>query len=332
VTTRYVIGADGGNSKTDLVLADDTGTVLARVTGAGTRPQLDGLDNTVDGLLALIGRAKDQAGLPAATAVAVASFLLANVDFPDEEAAMYAALTARGVADLVEVDNDTLAVLRAGAENGWGIAVVSGAGINAIGRHPDGRTERFLGIGSISGDWGGGWGIAVAGIAAAVRAGDGRGRPTILRERTVATFGRDAEAVAVAVDRGEITEREVFAFAPVVFTAAEDGDAVAAALVRRLGTEVLDYVRALTARMHLADAQFEVVLGGSALQAGNRVLLDHIAAGVAAGAPRARLRVLDVPPVAGALVAALELAGAGRDAVGRARTALRGAISTSPVP
>jgi N-acetylglucosamine kinase-like BadF-type ATPase len=330
VTTRYVVGADGGNSKTDLVLATDAGAVLARVTGVGTRPQLDGFANTVDGLVALIERAKQLAGLPASAPVTAASFLLANVDFPEEEAAMHAALSARRVADRLEVDNDTLAVLRAGAAPGWGIAVVSGAGINAIGRYPDGRTERFLGIGSVSGDWGGGWGVAVAGIAAAVRAGDGRGGPTVLRRLTVETFGRDAETVAVAVDRGEITEREVFAFAPVVFAAADDGDEVAAALVRRLGTEVLDYVRALTRRMQLGGQTFDVVLGGSALQAGNQVLLQHVRTGVAALSPQARLTVLDVPPVAGAVAAALDLAGCPAEAFASVRAALQ-APATSPV-
>ena len=54
------------------------------------------------------------------------------------------------------VDNDTFAVLRAGTERGWGVAVVCGAGINCVGVSPDGRHARFPALGTITGDWGGG--------------------------------------------------------------------------------------------------------------------------------------------------------------------------------
>jgi len=322
VSAALVVGADGGNSKTDLVLSDIGGTVLARVRGDGTRPLDVGLDVTVAGLAALVDQALAAAGRAGDRPV-VASFYLANVDLPDEHVTMHAALSARGLADRIEVQNDTLAVLRAGSRSGWGIGVVSGAGINAVGRTADGRIERFLGLGAITGDWGGGWGVAVAGIAAAVRAGDGRGKPTVLRRRCVETFGAEAEEVAVAVHRREIAETRVFEFGPVVFAAADAGDEVAADLVRHLGDQVVDYVRALSGRMAVGSGEVDVVLGGAALQSGNEVLRSWIEEGARGVAPGARVQVLDVPPVAGALASALELAGAGPEAIARARDALR---------
>lgn len=322
MSVRYVIAADGGNSKTDLALATTAGTVLARITGPGTRPQVDGLGATVGGLAALAHQALLRAGLDERTRLDAAAFFLANVDLPDEEASMTSALSALGIADHVEVANDTLAVLRAGASSGWGIAVVSGAGINAVGRHPDGRTERFLGLGSISGDWGGGWGVAIAGIAAAVRAGDGRGPATALRDGVVSVFGMNAEQAAVAVHRGEISERRVFDFAPVVFDAASSGDPVAVELVHRLADEVVIYVDALVRRMGLGQVDVDVVLGGSALQAANPVLMARVRGRVSELAPRAKVCVLDVAPLAGALAGALELAGAGESEIDSARRTL----------
>ena len=330
MSTALVVGADGGNSKTDLVLAATDGRVLARVRGEGTRPLDVGLDATADGLAALVDKALAAAGLAGGRPV-VASFYLANVDLPDEHVTMHAALSARELADGVEVQNDTLAVLRAGSRSGWGIGVVSGAGINAVGRTADGRIERFLGLGAITGDWGGGWGVAVAGIAAAVRAGDGRGAPTVLRERCVELFGAEAEDVAVRVYRREVPEVQVFEFGPLVFAAADAGDEVAIALVRRLGDQVIDYVRALSDRMQIGTDEVDVVLGGAALQSGNVVLRSWIEDGARRVAPGAQVRVLDVPPVAGALASALELAGADADAVARARDALR-ATPTAAVP
>lgn len=319
-----VVAADGGNSKTDLVLATSDGAVLARVTGPGTRPFKNGLSATADSLAALTRTALAQGGIHPAEPVAVGTFYLANVDLPAEEAAMHAALAERGVAERLEIGNDTFAVLRAGSGRGWGIAVVSGAGINAVGRHPDGRVERFLGIGPWSGDWGGSDGIVKSAVAAAVRAGDGRGRDTTLAARIVDEFDMPVEDVASAAHHGQLEFGRLLSFAPVVFDEAHAGDEVARQIVERVGDEVVSFVAALVHRMDLASADFDVVLGGRVLQAQDSLVMQRIRSGVAAVAPAAQLRVLDVPPVAGALAAALDLAGARSDQVEKARAHLPG--------
>ena len=80
------------------------------------------------------------------------------------------------------VGNDTFAVLRAGTERGWGVAVVCGAGINCVGVAPDGRQARFPALGSITGDWGGGYDVGLAAVSAAARSEDGRGPRTSLEQ------------------------------------------------------------------------------------------------------------------------------------------------------
>jgi N-acetylglucosamine kinase-like BadF-type ATPase len=261
-----------------------------------------------------------QAGTAADEPVAAAAFYLANVDLPDEEAAMHAALAERGVARQLEVGNDTFAVLRAGSVRGWGIAVVSGAGINAVGRHPDGRVERFLGIGPWSGDWGGSEGIVRGAVAAAVRAGDGRGPATSLAARLVTEFGMPVEDLAFAAHHRRIEFGRLVSFAPAVFEEAHGGDDVARELVERVGDEVVNFAAALARRMDLAAADVDVVLGGRLLQVQDPLMMQRIRSGLAAVAPAARIQVLDVAPVVGALAAALELGGvpAARSAGARA--------------
>jgi N-acetylglucosamine kinase-like BadF-type ATPase len=277
---------------------------------------------TADGLAELTRSAVAEAGLPPDTDIEVGSYYLANVDFPDEEEAMFAALTARRAVRRLEVRNDTLAVLKAGSPRGWGIGVVSGAGINAAGVYPDGREERFLGIGAESGDWGGGHGIAVGALGAAVRALDGRGPATVLTSLVESTFGADPASVAIAVHRGDISERQVLGFAPLVFDAAEAGDVAAAELVHRQADEVMAFVEALLHRMELLDTDVDVVLGGGTLQAEHPLLMQRVSRRLSELAPKAVLSVLRVPPVAGALASALALAGCGTEVIDRARAAL----------
>jgi N-acetylglucosamine kinase-like BadF-type ATPase len=310
----WVVAADGGNSKTDLVLASIEGEVLARVRAAGTRPNVDGMPAMASTLAAAARRAAAQAG---ATSISVGAFYLANVDLPDDETAATDALRRLRIAEQVVVRNDVLAILRAGTTRGWGVAITAGAGINAVGVHPDGREARFLALGDVSGDWGGGYSVGAAGLGAAVRAGDGRGPDTVLRSMVEETFNAPPEDVAVAVSRGHILRRALRDLAPAVLRAADRGDAAACEIVLRLADNAVEFAVALLHRLDLL-----VVLGGRLLQSGDRLLVDRIRERVTSVAPHAMVRVLDAPPVAGALAAALEMAGSSTSAQERARTQL----------
>jgi N-acetylglucosamine kinase-like BadF-type ATPase len=325
VAETLVVGVDGGNSKTDLVLADTSGRVRARVRGAGTRPQQDGMATTVAGLAALTGAAKSQAGLPADEPVGVGAFYLANLDTEPVEALMHKELAALGLADRIVVRNDTFAVLGAGRAGRGGVGVVGGAGINAVGVHPDGRVARFLALGPHTGDWGGGRSLGMAALGAAIRAGDGRGPATKLREAVAAHFDRDSpEEVAIAVDEHDLTWREVITLTPVLYAVAEAGDAVAGAIVDRMADEVATMARALLTRLDLLHTEVPVVLGGGALQNAPERLVHRVRENLAGSAPRSHVVILDAPPVLGPVVDALALAGALPEAAEHARAHLTG--------
>ena len=318
-----VVGVDGGNSKTDVVLAGVDGTVLAQVRGAGTRPHADGVPGTADSVAALLHRARREAGVAGPGPLAAGAFHWANLDLPHTEEEARAELAGRGLVERLVVRNDTFAVLKAGAPAGWGVAVVAGAGINACAVDPAGRTERFLALGELTGDFGGGASLAVAGIGAAVRAGDGRGPATVLRDVLPPVFAlASVEAVAVAHLEGRLPNRRLLDAAPAVAAAAQDGDPVARGLLLRMADEIVTMCVALLRRLDLLGRDVPVVLGGGTLQHGPSFLLAAISAGLGERAPGAVARVLDVRPVAGPVLEALELVGAGADAAARVRVAL----------
>src|SRR2546423_14625734 len=140
----------------------------------------------------------------------------------------------------------------------------------------------------------------------------------------VTEFGMSVEDVAFAAHRGRIDFARLLSFAPVVFEEAHAGDDVARKIVERIGDEVVSFAVALVRRMNLAADDFDVVLGGRLLQAQDSLVLERIRSGLAAVAPAAPIRVLDVAPVAGALASALELAGATATQLAKARTYLLG--------
>ena len=215
---QVVLAVDGGNSKTDLALVRADGEVLALARGPLSSPHHLGLDGALDVLQRLLDQASRDAGRARdGTVATIAQLLMAGVDFPSEEEELRAAVASRGWAERTHVGNDTFAVLRAGTERGWGVAVVCGAGINCVGVAPDGRHARFPALGEITGDWGGGFDVGMAGLWAAARSEDGRGPKTELQRLVPAQLGFDSpSAVAYAIHVGDLSRRRIIELAPVV--------------------------------------------------------------------------------------------------------------------
>lgn len=187
--TGLLLAVDGGNSKTDVAVLRTDGTILGRARGGGFRPQAVGVDAAMEVLAALRAEAMESAGVAADVEVDGITAFLAGADLPYEIKALREAVGARRWAVTRRVDNDSYAVLRAGASRPWGVGVVCGTGINCVGVAPDGRTTGFAALGGISGDWGGGIDVGTSALWHAARAEDGRGPRTALLAAVIDHFG-----------------------------------------------------------------------------------------------------------------------------------------------
>ncbi|MCT4352634.1 ATPase [Streptomyces sp. Je 1-79] len=313
-----LLAIDAGNSKTDVAVVGVDGTVIGSARGGGFKPPVAGVEKAVDGLAEAVGRAAAQAGRP--LEFLHVSACLANADLPVEEAELTSALEARGWSRSVRVYNDTFAILRAGLDEPRGVAVVCGAGINCVGMLPDGRTARFPALGKISGDWGGGSGLAEEALWFAARAEDGRGEPTELAHALPGHFGLPSMyALIEALHLGRIPFERRHELTPVLFRTSAGGDAVARSLVRRLAEEVVALSTVALGRLELLDEEAPVVLGGSVLAARHPELDGLIAELLAVKAPKAVVGVVTAPPVLGAALLALDEVAAAPEAAARLR-------------
>ncbi|WP_369205896.1 N-acetylglucosamine kinase [Streptomyces sp. PU-14G] len=318
---------DAGNSKTDAALLGADGSVLGTARGGGFRPSAVGVRTAVAVLADAVLRAQQAAAGPhPLPAVQQVMACLANADLPVEEEQLAAALAERGWGKDVTVHNDTFAVLRAGlgAQHGdaapCGVAVVCGAGINCAGMLPDGRTARFPALGRLSGDWGGGGGLADEALWHAARAEDGRGAATALATALPAHFQLTSMyALIEALHLGHLPYARRLELTPVLFEVADSGDAVAASLVGRMAEEVVTMATVALRRLDLLDAEVPVLLGGGVLAAAHPLLNDRIGELLALRAPRAVPRVVHARPVLGAALLGLDALGAPPEAHARAR-------------
>jgi N-acetylglucosamine kinase-like BadF-type ATPase len=325
-----VLAVDGGGIKTDVALLDSDGGLLNFIRGGGSQAHHLGIEGCVGVVDDLVQHVVAHAGLDPTRPpfASTAQVLLAGADLPEELAMLRANVEGMAWGEELVVDNDTLALLRAGTDRGWGIAVVCGGGINGLGRAPDGREVRFLSLGEVSGDWGGGSHVGLAALAAAARAADGRGPRTALEAAVPAHFAMsDPLDVSRALHLRKMPLARLGELAPVVFALYRD-DPEAAAIVRRLADEVIAYAAAALRRLQLTQADPDVVLGGGLLRALPPSELATIVDGVHAVASNARVVVSHSEPIVGAALLGLDAVGAEASAHARARDELGAATSS----
>ncbi|MGW4288547.1 N-acetylglucosamine kinase [Streptomyces sp. NPDC004673] len=326
--TGTVLAVDAGNSKTDVAVVSAVGEVLATARGGGFRPPAVGVDRAMDALAVPVERVLKEAGVASVSHV---SACLANADLPVEEEQLAAAVTARAWGASVAVRNDTFAILRAGVSEPRGVAVVCGAGINCVGMRPDGRTARFPALGRLSGDWGGGWGLAEDALWHAARAEDGRGGPTELARTLPAHFGLPTTAALIeSLHLGRLARDRRHELTPVLFATAADGDPVARSLVDRLAEEVTLMATVALTRLDLLTEPTPVLLGGSVLAAGHPQLDQGIRTRLIARAPLAEPQLITTPPVLGAALLGLDHLGSPPGAQARARAHWEAATGRAP--
>jgi N-acetylglucosamine kinase-like BadF-type ATPase len=320
---RRVLAVDGGNSKTDVAILDETGRVLGTHRGPGASFTPHDHDRSVADLERSVLAAAADAGIDGRPIADAGVFCLAGADLPADDRRILRALRGLGVVPDPVLRNDTFAVMRAGAPRGWGVAVVCGAGFNCTGVGPDGREVRFPALGAISGDWAGGATIGIEAVGACVRAGDGRGPRTELERAVPAHFGlKTPRQVMVGLHTGKLDDSRVYELAPVVLGAANAGDPVAVDIVERQAEEVSVLVCTSLRRLRLLRAEADVVLGGGVARARSPVFMRRLTERVSACAPKARITVVDDLPIVGAALLALDQLAVADGAGARLREAL----------
>ncbi len=242
---RTFIGIDGGGTKTDLALVDEHGVLLARLHGETCNQSVVGFDSAVGVLSALIDRAMAEANLD--LPVSAGWIGMAGADRPDDRSRFARELRSR--CDNLRITNDAELVL-SGTPQGTGIALIAGTGSIAFARNERGTSGRSGGWGHILGDEGSAYMVAVEGLRAVAAEADGRGPVTRLTADLLTWWRADrAELLIPRVYDPAVKKADIAASAPVVVAAAEAGDQVGTAILKRAGEELAMLIACLLDRV-----------------------------------------------------------------------------------
>jgi N-acetylglucosamine kinase-like BadF-type ATPase len=306
---RYVLGVDGGASKTHALVVNEMGCVLGFGQGGSSNYQVDGLSTSMHSIEHAVRCALDRAGL-SPSELSVGYFCLAGADLPEDFIILQEAVQALNLVQSVVIKNDTMAALRSGTTRSWGVVVICGTGFNAAGVSPEGKEIIFPALGPISGDWGGGQSLSEEMIRAVMRAWDGRGIQTLLTQLVLGALSvSSTEELLSMLYHEQIDPQRLLDLVPLLFDAAEQGDQVSQELIVRMGTEVAVSANAIIRRLSMTKEDFEVVLGGSVFKGRGDLLLNTIDRLVHEVAPKARIARPHREPVVGAALFALEAIG-----------------------
>lgn len=304
---RIFLGVDGGGTKTVALAIDHTGQVIGVGFAGEANYHTVGINDAMQSVQTATQAALGDLDLDPERA----SFCMAAADMPQDFVNLREGITGLGIINCpFTVHNDVIGIVRAGSRFPYGVGVVCGTGFNAGGIGKNGEEERFLALGDVTGDRAGGSELSMAAVGAAFRAWDGRGELTMLAEVIPTALGfDDLYTLAEHWAQRKLPARQLRTLSPLVFDVAEEGDEVAQSLIRAQGEELGISANVILRKLDLEDEDCDVVLGGSVFKGRGTLLIDTIREAVGRVNTAATVKRLDVPPVVGAALIAVDKSG-----------------------
>lgn len=255
------LGVDGGQSSTTALIGDETGRVVGygragpcnHVRGPGGREKFVA---AIEGCLAQAGRA---AGIDALATQWEAACLGFSGGPADKQSILESMLrTGRLI-----VTTDALIALTGATGGEAGIIVIAGTGSIAFGRDDAGRTARAGGWGYVFGDEGGGFDITRQALRAMLRAEEGWGPSTALREALLAATGAaNANHLLHSFYTSDFPRPRVASYAKVVDELARAGDIVSREILDEAAARLAGFAVAVGGALHLNTAGNVAHVGG----------------------------------------------------------------------
>ncbi|MBV9886544.1 MAG: hypothetical protein JO119_08365 [Acidobacteria bacterium] len=300
---HYVLGFDGGGTKTECVLLDSNRQLRGTTRSGPSNPFRIGHEAATAALTEAAQSAAREAGIEVREIAALCAGLAgvgsaqSHEDMQRQIANAFPSTKIRLITDL-ELSLEAIPQPVA-------IVLVAGTGSSALGRDAQGRTARAGGHGPLLSDQGSAYDVGRQAVAAAVLDRDRTGSDTpmgaeILRQLKFANWTELRDRARAAAD--EVFPR-VF---PVVAKAAESGDALAQSLLRNAAKEIAALVDALVDRLKLRDTESYIAKTGGMISASKffEAQLDALLKKIA---PHATIGLLPDPPAEAAALLALEL-------------------------
>ncbi len=236
----YLIGIDGGGTKTKGYVSDLEGNVLASAIGgssnylsAGRTIAKGSLEQVINSLCNKININKKQ--------IEIISLGLAGVGREEDKKVIEEIIREIGINNKVIINNDAYISLVGAHGEEKGIITISGTGSISLGIDSNNKLYRTGGWGHILGDEGSGYYFGKEGLVAIMKAYDGRVEDTSIKQKVLDYLGFDTEDRIPKYVYSNIEEKDKIAkLAPLVIEAASEGDKIAVEIINKGILDLID--------------------------------------------------------------------------------------------
>lgn len=305
---RCVLGFDGGGTKTDCVLVDEVGKILARAQGGPSNPMRIGFGAAIASIRDAAMKAIAEAAPGGKAQIAGVCAGLSGAGHPESAEKMHNLLAAEFPQASIRVCTDLDLALAAAGE-GPAIVLIAGTGSVAIGRNSANEIARAGGYGPQIGDEGNAYDIGRRGVLVSMREYDRAGTDSPLGKRILRELHCSDWADVRA--RAQAAADEVFPrLFSVVAALAENDDACAQGLLRAAAFELASIAETVAERLHLRDTRFFLAKTGGMIGR-SKFLEEQLDERLRNAFPHAEIGTLGVPPAEVAARMALGLIASG---------------------
>lgn len=315
----YVLGIDGGGTKTVCLLMDETGNILSRGKSGSSNYQTIGIDATKIAIQTAINKATysflddknykkisiQGLGIGLAGVGRQEDFNIINNLLEQVKINLKSSINWELTANSTRIESDSIIALVGGLGYPVGIVVIAGTGSQIFGQNSQGKTKRVGGWGYLLGDEGSGYFIAISGLKAALKSHDGRLGSTQL----ISAFKHhlnltNIESLIEVVYRRGWTVQQIASLAKIVDQVARDGDEIANHIINTAIEELVFATKIAIQSLFEADETVEIVTIGGVFQGMNHFHSKYIES-LNRVAPTAKVILPRYEPAYGAGILAL---------------------------
>lgn len=305
----YVLGIDGGGTKTSGVVADENGEVYMQAIGGSSNPNAltrDQFEGVLSSLLAELETQNPQ--IFSQLAVCFAGMSGVGESGRDEEFA--ALLKGKLPAQTqIVVKNDAYNALYSGTLGNPGIVQIAGTGSITFGINYEDKKSRCGGWGYLFDDAGSGFYLGNEALRAVFERADERGPETLLTDKFLHHFQVGKVPDIIGKIYGPEHPRGIIAkLSPMVVEAAEAGDEVAKAIICKACEEMMKCIKSCHQQLFKADHPTVIVLSGGVFTNPQQFVwnLNDLSKD---SLPNVVFRETRVPPVGGAVIGGFKAIG-----------------------
>lgn len=303
VCMEYVMGIDGGGTKTIAVISDINGNIAAQSTAGSTNPNVAATHELEAAFQNLFDSLEKQLpdGLSNITCAFAGISGAGNQENKRNLQKLLKHLLPEHIT--IQVEADTINALYSGTYGKHGMVQISGTGSITYGINSKGQQGRVGGWGYLFGDEGSGYDIGRQGMIAALKSFDGRGLDTILLQMMYEHFDVDhPQGLIRKIYSSPVPKSEISPLSKIVFAAYKLNDPIAINILSNVGREIAHSIKTLYQKLFKVEENAAAVLCGGIFN--EKEILPGLLRNELSADPGIRLILPKVPPVAGSLIGA----------------------------